>query len=128
MGDAITEQRKLIAEIYGAVDAVPQVFVPYKEMADLYNAGLKAYVPGDVTLCGPRTTPVTCGESPRARKPLARSATASTTTAAYWGSPKSYLWLNSAPMGLMVERLQRAFSSDAGRLDPQTSATIEPGR
>ena len=34
VGDAITEQRHPIEDVYGSVDAVPQVFIPYREMAD----------------------------------------------------------------------------------------------
>ena len=46
MKDVITTQRKIIAEIYGEekVQSIPQVFIPYKEMNDVYNAGLDEFM------------------------------------------------------------------------------------
>ena len=127
VGDAITEQRKLIAEIYGSTDAVPQVFVPYKEMADLYNAGLKAYIPGDVTLMWAEDNAGYLRQVPTRAEAARPGGNGIYYHSSYWGSPKSYLWLNSAPMGLMVEQLQRAFSSDAGRFWILNVGDLKPG-
>lgn len=44
----IEDQRKLLAEYKGEVTEVPQVLIPYKEVLDVYEAGLE--VPEDVTL------------------------------------------------------------------------------
>lgn len=44
----IKDQRDLLAKYKGDVTRVPQVFIPYKEVLDAYDAGLK--VPEDVTL------------------------------------------------------------------------------
>lgn len=46
MEDVIQSQRQLIAEIYGEdmVTQIPQVLIPYKEMNDVYNAGLNEFM------------------------------------------------------------------------------------
>ena len=48
--DVIREQRRLIAEVHGDPDAVPQVFIPYKEIGYLYNNGLKDFIDEKVIL------------------------------------------------------------------------------
>ena len=46
--EIIAFQRSLIAKHIGDPTKVPQIFIPYKEVLDAYNAGLQ--VPEDVTL------------------------------------------------------------------------------
>lgn len=51
--DVIARQRALIAEVFGCPDAVPQVFVPYKEMNDYYNYNsgeLASWLPEDIII------------------------------------------------------------------------------
>ena len=42
-------QRDLLSKYFDDVTKVPQLFIPYKEVLDAYNAGLQ--VPEDITLC-----------------------------------------------------------------------------
>jgi hypothetical protein len=113
--DAINEQRQMIDEIYGSVDAVPQVFVPYKEMNDLYNAGLKDYIPGDVILMWADDNYGHLRQLPTESEAARSGGNGIYVHSSYWGRPKSYLWLNSTPAPLLIEQLRRAWSSDAGR-------------
>jgi hypothetical protein len=127
VGDAIAEQRNLIEEVYGSVDAVPQVFVPYKEMGDLYNAGLKDYIPDDVTLMWAEDNQGQLRQVPTRSEAARSGGNGVYYHISYWGSPKSYLWLNSVPMSLMVEQLHRAWNTGAGRFWILNVGDIKPG-
>ncbi|MFJ3405091.1 glycosyl hydrolase 115 family protein [Promicromonospora sp. NPDC090134] len=127
VGDAIVEQRKVIEEVYGSVDAVPQVFIPYKEMGDLYNAGLKDYIPDDVTLMWAEDNHGYLRQVPTASEAERSGGNGVYYHNSYWGEPKSYLWLNSVPMSLMVQQLHRAWNSDAGRYWILNVGDIKPG-
>lgn len=127
VGDAITEQRNLIKEVYGSADAVPQVFVPYKEVATLYNNGLKAYIPDDVTLMWSDDNYGYLRQVPTHSEALRSGGNGVYYHSEYWGDPQSYLWLNSTPMSLMVQQLHRAWNSGAGRFWILNVGDIKPG-
>jgi hypothetical protein len=127
VADAIAEQRRLIAELHGSADAVPQVFIPYKEMADLYNSGLKAHIPDDVILMWAEDNHGQLRQVPTESEAARSGGNGVYYHSSYWGSPKSYLWLNSTPMQLMVEQLHRAWNTGAGRYWVLNVGDIKPG-
>ncbi|HEX6352801.1 glycosyl hydrolase 115 family protein [Actinophytocola sp.] len=127
VSDVLVEQRALIAEVYGSVDAMPQVFIPYKEMGDLYNNGLKAHIPPDVTLVWAEDNAGYVRQVPTATEAARPGGNGIYYHSSYWGWPKSYLWLNSTPMTLMVEQLRRAWNSGAGRFWILNVGDIKPG-
>ncbi|WP_165974681.1 glycosyl hydrolase 115 family protein [Nonomuraea deserti] len=127
VADVIREQRELIAQVYGGVDAVPQVFIPYKEMNDLYNAGLKDHIPGDVTLMWAEDNHGYLRQVPTRAEAARSGGNGVYYHISYWGEPKSYLWLNSTPMSLMVQQLHRAWNSGAGRYWILNVGDIKPG-
>jgi hypothetical protein len=127
VSDVLVEQRGLIAEVYGSVDAVPQVFIPYKEMGDLYNSGLKAHIPPDVTLVWAEDNAGYVRQVPTAAEAARPGGNGVYYHSSYWGWPKSYLWLNSTPMTLMAEQLHRAWHSGAGRFWILNVGDIKPG-
>lgn len=127
VSDVLVEQRDLIAEVYGSPDAVPQVFIPYKEMADLYNNGLKAHIPPDVTLVWAEDNAGYVRQVPTAAEAARPGGNGIYYHSSYWGWPKSYLWLNSTPMALMAEQLHRAWNSGAGRFWILNVGDIKPG-
>lgn len=127
VSDVLVEQRGLIAEVYGRADAVPQVFIPYKEMGDLYNNGLKAHIPPDVTLVWAEDNAGYVRQVPTPTEAARPGGNGIYYHSSYWGWPKSYLWLNSTPMTLMVEQLRRAWHSGAGRFWILNVGDIKPG-
>lgn len=127
VADAIAEQRELIAEVYGSEDAVPQVFIPYKEMGDLYNAGLKAFIPDDVTLMWAEDNQGYLRQTPTPSEAAREGGNGVYYHISYWGEPKSYLWLNSTPMALMVQQLHRAWNTNARRYWVLNVGDIKPG-
>ncbi|MFL6125393.1 glycosyl hydrolase 115 family protein [Actinophytocola sp.] len=127
VSDVLVEQRALIAEVYGSADAVPQVFIPYKEMGDLYNNGLKAHIPPDVTVMWSDDNVGYVRQVPTATEAARPGGNGLYYHISYWGSPKSYLWLNSTPTALTVEQLHRAWHSGAGRFWILNVGDIKPG-
>ena len=127
VGDAIVEQRRVIEEVYGSEEAVPQVFIPYKEMGDLYNDGLKDYIPEDVTLMWAEDNHGYLRQVPTRSETERSGGNGVYYHNSYWGEPKSYLWLNSTPMSLMVQQLHRAWNSDARRYWVLNVGDIKPG-
>lgn len=127
LADVIREQRKLITEVYGRPDAVPQVFIPYKEMNDLYNAGLKNHIPDDVNLMWAEDNQGYLRQVPTRAEAARSGGNGVYYHISYWGEPKSYLWLNSTPMSLMVQQLRRAWNSGAGRYWILNVGDIKPG-
>lgn len=102
------DQRGLI-EKYVNKDAtkVPQVFIPYKEVLDIYHAGLQ--VPDDVTLmwCDDNYGYIrhfpTDGE--RARK----GGNGIYYHVSYWGRPHDHLWLSTMSPSLVFQQMKLAY-------------------
>jgi PKD repeat protein len=127
VGDAIAEQRNLVEEVYGNLDAVPQVFVPYKEMGTLYNQGLKDHIPGEVTVMWAEDNRGYLRQVPTQSEAARAGGNGVYYHSQFWGRPKSYVWLNSTPMALMVEQFHRAWNTDAGRYWILNVGDIKPG-
>ena len=128
MADVIREQRRLIAETFGAEDAVAQVFVPYKEIGELYNHGLKAYVPDDVILMWAEDNYGYVRQIPTAEERGRSGGSGIYYHNSYWGYPKSWLWLNSIQYPLMVEELRRSFLTGATGFWILNVGDITPGQ
>jgi hypothetical protein len=97
-----------------AAEAVPQVFTPYKEVLDIYRAGLT--VPDDVTLMWPDDN---FGYIRRFPTPAERRRAGGAGIyyhLSYLGAPLSYLWLSTTPPALIGEEMGRAFDLGADRM------------
>ncbi|MBQ0072813.1 MAG: glycosyl hydrolase 115 family protein [Prevotella sp.] len=108
-------QRELIAKHYDKnVDKVPQVFIPYKEVLEIFEQGLR--VPEDVTLLwcddnyGYMTRLSTAEEQKRA------GGAGIYYHLSYWGRPHDYLWLTTTPPGLVYNELRQAYDHNARKL------------
>jgi hypothetical protein len=127
IADAIKEQRKIIADIYGSPDAIPQVFIPYKEMNHYYNTGLREHVPEDVILMWANDNFGHLRQVPTVSERSRPGGSGVYIHSSYWGRPKSYLWLNSTPAPLLIQQLRRAWRSGAGRYWIMNVGAIKPG-
>ena len=108
---------------------MPQVFIPYKEMDDLYNAGLKDYIPGDVTLMWAEDNRATCARCPRAAEAARSGGNGIYYHISYWGEPEEL------PVAELDADGADGASSCSGRGSPargasgsSMSATSSPGR
>lgn len=104
----IDDQRALLAKYVSKdVTRVPQLFIPYKEVLDVYNAGLK--VPDDVCLvwCDDNYGYVRHFPTPaeRARK----GGNGIYYHVSYWGRPHDYLWLGTFSPSLMFQQMSEAW-------------------
>lgn len=111
----IDNQRKLLARYVNKdVERIPQVFVPYKEVLDIMENGLR--VPDDVTLmwCDDNYGYMTRLSDEQQRK---RSGGAGVYYhLSYWGRPHDYMWLCTTQPGLIYNEMRQAYDSNARRV------------
>ncbi len=119
------DQRELLAKYVNPdVTKVPQVFVPYKEVLNVYNNGLK--VPDDVTLmwCDDNYGYITRLSNEQERK---RSGGAGVYYhISYWGRPHDYLWLCTTQPALIYTEMKRAWDYGARKLWILNVGDIKP--
>lgn len=111
-----TDQRELLARHLGKGDPtrVAQIFCPYKEVLDDYNAGLR--VPEDVTLVWPDDN---FGYIRRYGTPEERARSGGLGIyyhLSYLGSPLAWLWFDSQPQALVWSEMIRAYEQGARTL------------
>lgn len=104
----LKDQRDLLRKYVNKdVEAVPQVFIPYKEVLDVYRAGLE--VPEDVTLmwCDDNYGYIKHfpTEAERARK----GGNGVYYHVSYWGRPHDYLWLGTFSPALLYSQMKEAY-------------------
>lgn len=112
--DVIRDQRTIL-ELFTQKPAreVPQIFVPYKETLDVYNAGLR--LPDDVTIVWPDDNYGFMKHLPTAEERKRSGGNGVYYHLSYCGTPHDYLWLNTTPPALMLEELGRAYKAGADR-------------
>ena len=114
LSQAIEDQRKILKKyIRKPLEEVPQIFVPYKEALDLYEAG--ASVPDEVTLVwvDDNYGYMKRLSNPAEQKRAGRAGVYYHTS--YLGAPHDYLWLKTTPPVLMYEELKKAYDTGADR-------------
>lgn len=122
----IADQRSILQKHLHARPAViPQIFVPYKETMQVYEAGLQ--VPQDITLVWPDDN---YGYMKRLSNPdeQQRSGRAGVYYhLSYLGAPHDYLWICTTPPVLMYEELKKAYDTGADRYWLLNVGDIKPG-
>lgn len=108
----ITDQRGMLDRA-GIADA-PQVFTPYKEVLDIYHAGLN--VPDDVTLMWPDDNFGYIRHFPDQAERARSGGSGIYYHLSYLGGPLSYLWLSTTPPALIREEMGRAFDRGARQM------------
>lgn len=109
-------QRDMLARHLGGGDParVGQIFCPYKEVLDDYNAGLA--VPDDVTLVWPDDN---FGYIRRFATPAERARRGGLGVyyhLSYLGAPLAWLWFDSLPPALVWSEMNRAYEQGARAL------------
>ncbi len=92
---------------------IPQIFVPYKETLDIYDAGLK--VPEDITLVWPDDNYGYMKRVSNADERKRKGASGVYYHLSYLGSPHDNLWISSTSPMLMYEELKKAYDAGADR-------------
>ena len=104
----IDDQRELLRRYYNnKVETVPQVFIPYKEVLEIYESGLR--VPDDVTLmwCDDNYGYLT--RLPDAEQQKRSGGGGIYYHLSYWGRPHDHLWLTTTQPGLICSEMKAAY-------------------
>ena len=123
----IDDQRQLLRRYYSnQVEQVPQVFIPYKEVLQIMESGLR--VPDDVTLmwCDDNYGYLT--RLPDSLQQQRQGGGGVYYHLSYWGRPHDYLWLTTTQPGLIYHEMKTAYDHNCRRLwianvhDPKVAA------
>ncbi len=125
MEDIFARQRAMLARHVNPDPAqVPQVFVPYKEVLPLYQAGLR--VPDDVTLMWVDDNHGYIRQLSNAAERKRSGGSGVYYHFSYWGEPQDYLWLGSTSPALAAYELQKAYAYGADRVWVFNVGDIKP--
>lgn len=110
----IDDQQQLIRQNIGDPEKQTQIFIPYKEVLDIYRKGLR--VPEYATLmwCDDNYGYLTRQSNPQEQK---RSGGAGVYYhLSYWGRPHDYLWLTTTQPGLVYNEMRTAYDHNARKV------------
>lgn len=121
----IADQRAMLKDhVPGSVEQVPQVFTPYKEVLEIYRAGLD--LPPDVTLVWPDDNFGYIRQFPSAAERQRPGGSGIYYHLSYLGAPLSHLWLSTVPPGLIELEMGRAYDLGARQLWVANVGDIKP--
>ena len=125
MPRVIEDQRSLLSlYVDSPANQVPQIFVPYKELLDVYNKGID--LPDDVTLmwCDDNYGHITrlSNKEERQRK----GGAGIYYHISYWGRPHSYLWLCTTAPAQIYYEMRRAWDYGARKIWALNVGDIKP--
>ena len=121
----LKDQRGLLHKYVNKdVTAIPQAFIPYKEVLDIYNAGLQ--VPDDVTL-------IWCDDNygyirhfPTAEERARKGGNGIYYHVSYWGRPHDYLWLGTFSPYLLHQQMKLAYDRGIQKMWVLNVGDIKP--
>ena len=119
------DQRSMLSK-YLQQDAsqIPQVFTAYKEVLDIYDAGL--IVPDDITLVWPDDNYGYIQRLNNNEEIKRKGGAGVYYHTSYWGRPHDYLWINSSSPILMQEEMSKAYQMGAAKLWVLNVGDIKP--
>jgi lysophospholipase L1-like esterase len=126
LSQVIPAQQELLRKyIDSEPEKVPQIFVPYKEVLEVYDAGLE--VPDCVTLvwCDDNYGYIRRLSNEKERQRGGRSGIYYHIS--YWGRPHDYLWLATTSPALIYTEMKRAYEHGADRLWILNVGDLKPG-
>ncbi len=112
--EVINDQQNLIRNHIGDPSRQDQIFVPYKEVLELYEMGLK--VPEYVTLmwCDDNHGYLTRMSNSEEQK--RKGGAGVYYHLSYWGQPHDYLWLTTTQPGLIYHQMRKAYDNNVRKL------------
>ncbi|WP_316798153.1 glycosyl hydrolase 115 family protein [Pedobacter frigidisoli] len=128
--DALTnvlkDQREMIRKnLNRDVEKIPQVFIPYKEVLDVYNMGLK--VPDDVTLMWCDDNYGYIRRLPDSAERARKGGNGVYYHVSYWGRPHDYLWLSTNHPAQIYTQMKMAYNKGAKDIWILNVGDIKPG-
>ena len=118
----INDQRDILKTNIG--EKVPQLFVQYKEVLQVYESGLK--IPDDVTLmwCDDNYGYLTRLSNKEEQKRIGGAGIYYHIS--YWGRPHDYLWLCTTQPALIYNQMKRAYDHNASKIWILNVGDIKP--
>jgi hypothetical protein len=121
----VKEQRQmLVKHINPDIAKVPQAFIPYKEVQDIYDYGFE--VPEDVTL-------VWCDDNyghirhfPDEKERIRKGGNGVYYHISYWGRPHDYLWLATTHPAQLFTQMRLAYDKGAKEMWVVNVGDIKP--
>ena len=108
------EQRNILTKYKKQkIASIPQIFVPYKETLDIYDAGLR--VPEDITLVWPDDNYGYMKRVSNTAEQRRSGGSGLYYHLSYCGVPHDNLWLSTTAPMLMYEELLKAYTAGADR-------------
>lgn len=121
----ISDQREILVNtIKKPIESIPQVLIPYKEVLDIYNDGLK--VPDDITLMW---TDDNYGHITRLSDTIEQQRKGGAGVyyhLSYWGRPHDYLWLSTTQPSLIWFEMTKAYQNGARKIWIANVGDIKP--
>ena len=120
-----SDQRGLLEKyVNKEVTQVPQVFIPYKEVLDIYHAGLQ--VPEDVTLMWCDDNYGYIRHFPTAVERARKGGNGVYYHVSYWGRPHDYLWLGTMSPSLIYQQMKLAYDQGIQKMWILNVGDIKP--
>lgn len=120
-----TDQRYLLQKyVNHDVTKVPQVFIPYKEVMEIYNAGLE--VPEDVCLMWCDDNYGYIHHFPTTEERQRTGGNGVYYHISYWGRPHDYLWLGTFSPALLYQQMTTAYDSGIQKIWILNVGDIKP--
>ena len=104
--------------------AIPQIFVPYKEVLSLYRRGLK--LADDITIIWPDDNHGYIRQLPNAAERKRSGGHGVYYHLSYWGAPQDFLWLSSISPTLIASEMGKAYTQGASKLWVFNIGDIKP--
>ncbi|OXA75192.1 Glycosyl hydrolase family 67 N-terminus [Flavobacterium aquidurense] len=121
----ILNQRKMLSNTFKKpLSAIPQAFVPYKEVLELYDNGLK--VPDDITLVWPDDNYGYIRRLSNEKEQKRAGGSGVYYHISYWGRPHDYLWLSTTQPGLIWYEMNKAYENGAKKMWIVNVGDIKP--
>lgn len=119
------DQRGLLEKYVNKdVTQVPQVFIPYKEVLDIYHAGLQ--VPEDVTLMWCDDNYGYIRHFPTAEERARKGGNGVYYHVSYWGRPHDHLWLSTMSPSLIYQQMKQAYDQGIQKMWILNVGDIKP--
>ena len=121
----LAEQRGMLRRLVNPeITAIPQVFIPYKEVLDVYHAGLE--VPEDITLMWCDDNYGYIRHFPDTREQARKGGNGVYYHISYWGRPHDYLWLSTTHPALIHYQMTKAYKTGTRKLWILNVGDIKP--
>ncbi len=126
MEDAIEDPRAILKRhIDKNIEEIPRVFIPYKEVLEIYENGVN--LPEDITIVWPDDNYGYIKRSSNYQEQKRSGRSGAYYHISYLGVPHEYLWLNTTPPALIYEELKKAYETGADRVWVVNVGDIKPG-